>query len=135
LKKLRSAITQVSSQQIVNKLSINQSRLRIMVSALDCEPGELLHDRLNYAFEQPIRVDTRFGLGVTDRPDYEAKRVVHHNIHSWFRTTSSKKAASAMKSRRRRQMLLWPSLASQWIKPEGAGQQAIGDRGPTEGRP
>jgi hypothetical protein len=35
----------------------------------------------------------------------------------------------AMNSRRRRQMLIWPSLASQWTKPEGAGQQAIRDRG------
>jgi len=41
----------------------------------------------------------------------------------------------AMNSRRRRQMLTWPSLASQWIKPEGAGQQAISDRRPTKGRP
>ena len=33
-------------------------------------------------------------------------------------------------------MLIWPSRASQWIKPEGAGQQAIGDRGPrVEGPP
>ena len=31
-------------------------------------------------------------------------------------------------------MLIWPSLAGQWIKPETAGQQAIGDRGPTEAR-
>ena len=41
-----------------------------------------------------------------------------------------------MKSRRRRKMLIWPSLAGQWIKPEGAGRQAIGqaigDRGPTD---
>jgi hypothetical protein len=41
---------------------------------------------------------------------------------------------SVMNSRRRRQMLIWPSLASQWIKQEGAGQQAIGDREPIEGR-
>jgi hypothetical protein len=34
-----------------------------------------------------------------------------------------------MNSRRRKQMLIGPSRASQWIKPEGAGQQAIGDRG------
>jgi hypothetical protein len=39
-----------------------------------------------------------------------------------------------MNSRRRRQVLIWPSRASQWIKPEGAGQHAIADRGPTEGR-
>jgi len=40
-----------------------------------------------------------------------------------------------MTSRRLRQMLIWPSRASQWIKPEGLGQPAIGDRRPTEGRP
>ena len=34
-----------------------------------------------------------------------------------------------MNSRRRRQMRIWPSRAQQWIKPETAGQQAIGDRG------
>jgi hypothetical protein len=37
-----------------------------------------------------------------------------------------------MNSRRRRQMRIWPSRASQWIKPKGAGQQAIDARGPTD---
>jgi hypothetical protein len=32
-------------------------------------------------------------------------------------------------------MLICPSRASQWIKPETAGQQATGDRVPTEDRP
>jgi hypothetical protein len=32
-------------------------------------------------------------------------------------------------------MLIWPSHASQWTKPETERQQAIGDRGPAEGRP
>jgi hypothetical protein len=43
--------------------------------------------------------------------------------------------SAAMNSRRRRQMLIWTSRASQWTKPETAGQQAIGDRRPTEARP
>jgi hypothetical protein len=52
------------------------------------------------------------------------------------RATSGHAAAAApprsvMNSRRRRQMLIWPSLASQWIKPEGAGQR----RPATGGRP
>ena len=32
-------------------------------------------------------------------------------------------------------MLICPSLASQWIKPETAGQRGIGAPGATEGRP
>jgi hypothetical protein len=38
----------------------------------------------------------------------------------------------AMNSRCKRQMLIWPSGASQWIKPETVGQQEIGDRGRTD---
>jgi hypothetical protein len=51
-----------------------------------------------------------------------------------LRAGRERPSRAAMKSRRRRQMLIWPSRASQWIKPEGAGQQAIGAPGPTEGR-
>ena len=40
-----------------------------------------------------------------------------------------------MNSRRRGQILIWPSRASQWIKPETAGQPASGRPGADRGSP